>query len=81
MFKLLVLLALIYCVLKIINTRAKFAAADAKREAEEEQERLKEQEIEEEAEIRAEAVDVETETLSEDAGAQDVWENDWSIEE
>ena len=35
MFKLLVVLAIAYIVLKVLNTRAKFAEADARREAEE----------------------------------------------
>ena len=41
MFKLLVVLAVAYIVLKILNTRAKFAEADARREAEEQ--RLREE--------------------------------------
>lgn len=47
MFKLLVVLAIVYIVLKVINTRAKFAEADARREAEE-------QRLREEAEAEAE---------------------------
>ena len=47
MFKLLIVLAVIYIVLKILNTRARFAEADAKREAEE-------QRIREETEAAAE---------------------------
>ena len=46
MFKLLVVLAIIYVVLKVLNTRAKFAEADARREAEE-------QRLREEAEAEA----------------------------
>ncbi|MBQ6439771.1 MAG: hypothetical protein IJJ06_06450 [Mogibacterium sp.] len=63
MFKLLVILAVIYIVLKVLNTRAKFAEADARREAEEQ--RLRE-EAEAEAEdemIREEAVDVDPEVI------------------
>ena len=63
MFKILVVLAIVYIVLKVINTRAKFAEADARREAEEQ--RLRE-EAEAEAEeelIREEAVDVEAEVI------------------
>lgn len=63
MFKLLVVLAIVYIVLKVINTRAKFAEADARREAEEQ--RLRE-EAEAEAEdelMREEAVDVEAEVI------------------
>ena len=63
MFKLLIVLAVAYIVLKVINTRAKFAEADARREAEEK--RLRE-EAEAEAEdelIREEAVDVDAEVI------------------
>lgn len=63
MFKLLIVLAVAYIVLKVINTRAKFAEADARREAEEQ--RLRE-EAEAEAEdelIREEAVDVDAEVI------------------
>ena len=63
MFKLLVVLAVAYVVLKVLNTRAKFAEADARREAEEQ--RLKE-EAEAEAEeeiIRETAVDVDAEVI------------------
>jgi len=63
MFKILVLLAIAYIVLKILNTRAEFAEADARRGAEEQ--RLRE-EAEAEAEeeiIREEAVDVEPEVI------------------
>ena len=63
MFKLLVVLAIVYIVLKVINTRAKFAEADARREAEEQ--RLREEaEAEAEDELtREEAVDVEAEVI------------------
>ena len=63
MFKLLVVLAIIYVVLKVLNTRAKFAEADARREAEEQ--RLREEaEAEAEDELtREEAVDVEAEVI------------------
>lgn len=74
MFKLIILLAVVYVVLKVINTRAKFAEADAKREAEEEQARIEQAEAEEAADIRASAIDVDAETEGEDF-------NDWSIEE
>ena len=65
MFKLLVVLAIVYIVLKVINTRAKFAEADARREAEEQ--RLREEaEAEAEDELtREEAVDVEAEEIGE----------------
>ena len=63
MFKLLVVLAIVYIVLKVSNTRAKFAEADARREAEEQ--RLREDaEAEAEDELtREEAVDVEAEVI------------------
>ena len=63
MFKLLVVLAIAYVVLKVLNTRAKFAEADARREAEEQ--RLKEEaEAEaEEEQMREEAVDVDAEVI------------------
>ena len=63
MFKLLVVLAIVYIVLKVINTIAKFAEADARREAEEQ--RLREEaEAEAEDELtREEAVDVEAEVI------------------
>ncbi len=69
MFKLLVVLAIIYVVLKVLNTRAKFAEADARREAEEQ--RLREEaEAEAEDELtREEAVDVEAEVI-EDASKE-----------
>ena len=72
MFKLIVILAVIYVVLKVLNTRAKFAEADARREAEEQ--RLRE-EAEAEAEeelMREEAVDVEAEVI--ETAADDVVE-------
>jgi len=63
MFKLILILAVIYIVLKVLNTRAKFAEADARREAEEQ--RLREEaEAEAEDELtREEAVDVEAEVI------------------
>ena len=61
---LLAALALAYRLLKISNTRAKFAEEDARRAAEEEAARL---EAEEEEEIRDGAVDVDVETLPEDS--------------
>lgn len=72
MFKLLVVLAIVYIVLKVINTRAKFAEADARREAEEQ--RLREEaEAEAEDELtREEAVDVEAEVI--ETAADDVVE-------
>ncbi len=67
MFKLLVVLAIAYVVLKVLNTRAKFAEADARREAEEQ--RLREEaEAEAEDELtREEAVDVEAEVIEDTA--------------
>ena len=63
MFKLIIVLAVAYVVLKVINTRAKFAEADARREAEEQ--RLREEaEAEAEDELtREEAVDVDAEVI------------------
>ena len=80
MLTILIILAVAYVVLKVINTKAKFDAADARREAEEEQERIKQEELEEEAAVRAEAVDVEAETDAVKESHSD-WNNDWSIEE
>lgn len=79
MLTILIILAVAYVVLKVINTKAKFDAADAKREAEEEQERIEQEEFEEAA-MRAEAVDVEAETDAVKESHSD-WNNDWSIEE
>lgn len=59
-------LAIAYIVLKVINTRAKFAEADARREEEEELMRAEAEELEEEEMMRAEAVDVEAETIEEE---------------
>ena len=63
MFKLLVVLAVAYVVLKVLNTRAKFAEADARREAEEQ--RLREEaDAEAEDELTREtAVDVDAEVI------------------
>lgn len=64
---LLVILAVTYVVLKVINTRAEFARRDAEREAEEaamaEAAAAELEELEEEEEIRKTAVDVEAETI------------------
>ncbi len=79
MLTILIILAVAYVVLKVINTKAKFDAADARREAEEEQERIEQEELEEAA-MRAEAVDVEAETDAVKESHSD-WNNDWSIEE
>ena len=67
MFKLIILLAVIYIVLKVLNTRARFAEADARREAEEQ--RLKEEaEAAAEDELtREEAVDVDPEVIEHEA--------------
>lgn len=55
-FSLIIILAVIYIVLKILNTRARFEQEDAERAARE----AEAMEIEaEEAEIRSEAIDVE----------------------
>lgn len=70
MLTILIILAVAYIVLKVINTRAKFAEADARREAEEQ--RLKEEaEAAAEDEItREEAVDVEAEVIEDAAEAE-----------
>ena len=65
MFKLLVVLTVAYIVLKVLNTRARFAEEDARREAEEEAAAKAADELAEEDEIRAGAVDVEAETVEE----------------
>lgn len=69
MLTILIILAVAYIVLKVINTRAKFAEADARREAEEQ--RLKEEAeaaAEDEA-MREEAVDVDAEVIEDAAEA------------
>ena len=63
MFKLLVVLAIVYIVLKVINTRAKFAEADARREAEEQRLREEAEAAAEDELTREEAVDVEAEVI------------------
>ena len=67
MFKLILILAVIYIVLKIINTNAKLAEKEARR-AEEEEERRRQ--AEEDEMTRDEAVDVEAEVYEdpEDGG-------------
>ena len=67
MFKLLVVLAIAYVVLKVLNTRAKFAEADARREAEEQRLREEAEAEAEEEQIREEAVDVEAEVIEAEA--------------
>ena len=79
MLTILIILAVAYVVLKVINTKAKFDEADARREAEEERERLEQEELEDEAAVRAGAVDVDAEVSS--GAKQNDWDNDWSIEE
>ncbi|MBQ6150529.1 MAG: hypothetical protein IJJ03_02620 [Mogibacterium sp.] len=63
MFKLLVVLAIAYVVLKVLNTRAKFAEADARREAEEQRLREEAEAEAEEEQMREEAVDVDAEVI------------------
>ena len=63
MFKLLVVLAIAYIVLKVLNTRAKFAEADARREAEEQRLREEAEAAAEDEITREEAVDVEAEVI------------------
>ena len=63
MFKLIIVLAVAYIVLKVLNTRAKFAEADARREAEEQRLREEAEAEAEEEQIREEAVDVDAEVI------------------
>lgn len=65
MFTLMVILAVIYVFLKVSNTRAKFAEADARRAAEEAAQAEAEamEEFEEEEEIRNTAIDVDADTI------------------
>ena len=63
MFKLIIVLAVVYVVLKVINTRAKFAEADARREAEEQRLREEAEAAAEDELTREEAVDVEAEVI------------------
>ena len=63
MFKLIIVLAVAYVVLKVINTRAKFAEADARREAEEQRLREEAEAAAEDELTREEAVDVDAEVI------------------
>ena len=63
MFKLILVLAAIYIVLKVLNTRARFAEADAKREAEEQRMREEADAAAEDELIRETAVDVDAEVI------------------
>lgn len=63
MFKLLIVLAAIYIVLKVLNTRARFAEADARREAEEQRLIEEAEEAAEDELTRETAVDVEAEVI------------------
>lgn len=67
MFKILIVLAVIYIVLKVMNTRARFAEADARREAEEQRRREEEEAAEEDELTRLEAVDVDAEVIEREA--------------
>ena len=60
---LLVILAVAYVVLKVINTRAKFAEEDARRLAEQKKAEVEAEEAAEDEMIRAEAVDVDAEVV------------------
>ncbi len=73
MFKLIVVLAIAYIVLKVLNTRAKFAEADARREAEEQRLREEAEDAAEDELTREEAVDVDVEVIenAEDADTSD----------
>ena len=63
MFKLIVFLAIVYVILKIINTNAKLNEREAQRAAEAEARRAEEEAFEEDEITRAEAVDVEPEVV------------------
>lgn len=63
MFTLLVILAIIYIVLKVLNTRARFAESDARRAAEEAAAEEAKEEFEEAEEIKNSAIDVEADTI------------------
>lgn len=69
MLTILILLAVAYVVLKVINTRARFAEEDAKREAAEAAEAAEAEAMAEEEQIREEAVDVEAETVDDEEEA------------
>ena len=69
MFKLIIVLAVAYVVLKVINTRAKFAEADARREAEEQRLREEAEAAAEDELTREEAVDVDAEPVEDVAEA------------
>ena len=62
----LLILAIVYIVLKILNTRAEFARRDAERIRREQEAEAAMDEAAEEEEIRETAVDVEAETISND---------------
>ena len=63
MFKLIIVLAVAYVVLKVLNTRAKFVEADARREAEEQRLREEAEAAAEDELTREEAVDVDAEVI------------------
>lgn len=69
MFKIILVLAAIYIVLKIINTNAKLNEREARLAAEEEARRAEEEEFEEDELTRAEAVDVDPEVIENAEGA------------
>lgn len=63
LFKLVVLLAIVYIILKMINTNAKLKEKEAERAAEKEARIAEEEAFEEDEITRAEAVDVEPEIV------------------
>ena len=67
MFKLIIVLAVAYIVLKVLNTRARFAEADARREAEEQRLLDEVEAAAEDEKTREEAVDVDAEVIEEAA--------------
>lgn len=72
MLTILILLSVAYIVLKVLNTRAKLAEADARREAEEQRLREEAEAAAEDEQIREEAVDVDAEVIeAEGDGAEE----------
>ena len=70
MFKIILILAVIYIVLKVINTNAKLNEREARLAAEEEGRKAEAEAFEEDEMTRAEAVDVDPEVISNEAGGE-----------
>ncbi len=71
MFKIILILAVIYIVLKGINTNAKLNEGEARLAAEEEARKAEAEAFEEDEMTRAEAVDVDPEVISNEAVGED----------